>query len=85
MSRHWAHTRSQRVTIHMRWASFGITPRRTASSHAAVAPKFVAASISVRAILVLITYAKAIAWFRGQAEVGVDDVGAVLPFVLVKR
>ena len=39
-------------------------------------------SISVRAILVLITYAKAIAWFRGQAEVGVDDVGAVLPFVL---
>ena len=39
-------------------------------------------NISVRAILVLITYAKAIAWFRGQAEVGVDDVGAVLPFVL---
>ena len=39
-------------------------------------------SISVRAILVLINYAKAIAWFRGQPEVGVDDVGAVLPFVL---
>ena len=38
--------------------------------------------ISVRALMVLITYAKAMAWFRGVPEVTVEDVGAVLPFVL---
>lgn len=38
--------------------------------------------ISVRALLVLIRYAKAMAFFRGVAEVTVDDVAAVLPFVL---
>ena len=40
------------------------------------------AGISVRALLVLIHYAKAMAWFRGEAEVTEADVAAVLPFVL---
>lgn len=40
------------------------------------------AGISVRALLVLIHYAKAMAWFRGEAEVTDADVAAVLPFVL---
>lgn len=39
-------------------------------------------SISVRALQTLIGYAKAMAWFRGKAEVGLEDVAAVLPFVL---
>ncbi|KAA9145062.1 ATPase [Microbacterium lushaniae] len=38
--------------------------------------------LSVRALQTLIVYAKAIAWFRGRDAVGVDDVAAVLPFVL---
>lgn len=38
--------------------------------------------ISVRALQTLITYAKAMAWFRGAEAVGTDDVAAVLPFVL---
>lgn len=39
-------------------------------------------SLSVRSLQSLILYAKAIAWFRGQPEVGVADVAAVLPFAL---
>jgi MoxR-like ATPase len=39
-------------------------------------------SISVRALQSLITYAKAMAWFRGEETVTLRDVGAVLPFVL---
>lgn len=39
-------------------------------------------SLSVRALQTLITYAKAMAYFRGRAEVGIDDVAAVLPFAL---
>lgn len=38
--------------------------------------------LSVRSLQTLIVYAKAIAWFRGTAAVDVDDVAAVLPFVL---
>lgn len=38
--------------------------------------------LSVRALQTLIVYAKAIAWFRRADEVGVDDVAAILPFVL---
>ncbi|MEP6842005.1 MAG: MoxR family ATPase [Pseudolysinimonas sp.] len=40
------------------------------------------AGISVRALLVLVHYAKAMAWFRGEPEVTEADVAAVLPFVL---
>jgi MoxR-like ATPase len=39
-------------------------------------------SISVRALQSLITYAKAMAWFRGEEAVTLHDVAAVLPFVL---
>jgi hypothetical protein len=39
-------------------------------------------SISVRALQVLIRYAKAMAWFRGVQAVTLADVRAVLPFVL---
>lgn len=38
--------------------------------------------LSVRALQTLIVYAKAIAWFRGRDEVGLEDVAAVLPFAL---
>ncbi|MFG6444139.1 AAA family ATPase [Microbacterium sp. P07] len=38
--------------------------------------------LSVRSLQTLVVYAKAVAWFRGRAEVGLDDVAAVLPFVL---
>ena len=38
--------------------------------------------VSVRALQALITYAKAMAFFRGSGGVTVDDVAAVLPFVL---
>lgn len=39
-------------------------------------------SISVRALQVLIRYAKAMAWFRGEPAVTLDDIRAVLPFTL---
>ncbi|WP_246071623.1 AAA family ATPase [Miniimonas arenae] len=38
--------------------------------------------LSVRALQSLVVYAKAMAFFRGNAEVSVEDVAAVLPFVL---
>jgi hypothetical protein len=38
--------------------------------------------LSVRALMTLIHYAKAIAYFRGNPEVALDDVRQVLPFVL---
>lgn len=38
--------------------------------------------LSVRALQSLVLYAKAMAWFRGRDAVGIDDVRAVLPFVL---
>lgn len=38
--------------------------------------------LSVRALQTLILYAKAMAWFRGEAAVDLADVAAVLPFVL---
>jgi len=37
--------------------------------------------VSVRAIMTSIVYIKAIAWFRGKAEAGLDDMRNVLPFV----
>lgn len=41
--------------------------------------------LSVRNLLTLITYAKAMAWFRGMPEVTLDDLRQVLPFVLVDK
>ena len=38
--------------------------------------------LSVRNLMTLLTYAKAIAWFRGADAVSLDDVSQVLPFVL---
>ncbi|WP_127794028.1 AAA family ATPase [Agromyces sp. LHK192] len=38
--------------------------------------------LSVRPLQTLIIYAKAMAWFRGRDEVGLDDIAAVLPFAL---
>lgn len=38
--------------------------------------------LSVRALQTLILYAKASAWFRGASAVGLDDVRAMMPFVL---
>jgi len=38
--------------------------------------------LSVRALMTCLVYAKALAWFRGSAEVGFEDVRQILPFVL---
>jgi MoxR-like ATPase len=38
--------------------------------------------LSVRALLTLVHYAKALAWFRGNTAVELEDVRQVLPFVL---
>jgi MoxR-like ATPase len=38
--------------------------------------------LSVRSLQSVLTYAKALAYFRGRPEVGLDDLAAVLPFVL---
>lgn len=38
--------------------------------------------VSVRALQTLVLYAKAVAWFRGAEEVGLDDLRAMVPFVL---
>ncbi|MFG6504659.1 AAA family ATPase [Microbacterium sp. P05] len=38
--------------------------------------------LSVRSLQTLVLYAKAMAWFRGRDAVGLEDVAAVLPFVL---
>lgn len=38
--------------------------------------------ISVRNLTTLLVYAKALAWFRGNAEVALEDLRQVLPFVL---
>jgi len=38
--------------------------------------------LSVRALQTLVLYSKAMAWFRGQDQVSMADVAAVLPFVL---
>ena len=38
--------------------------------------------LSVRALQSLVAYAKAMAYFRGRTSVGLDDLRAVLPFVL---
>ena len=41
--------------------------------------------LSVRALQTVLVFAKALAYFRGGATVGVEDVRHVLPFVLVNR
>lgn len=41
--------------------------------------------LSVRALMALIVYAKALAFFRGQSAVTLEDVRQVLPFVLHAR
>ena len=41
--------------------------------------------LSVRALMTILTYAKAMAWFRGNDRVALDDVRHVLPFVLRGR
>ena len=38
--------------------------------------------LSVRALTTCLVFAKALAWFRGSAEVSFDDVRQILPFVL---
>jgi MoxR-like ATPase len=38
--------------------------------------------LSVRNLMTLLHYAKALAWFRGHAEVELEDVRQILPFVL---
>jgi MoxR-like ATPase len=38
--------------------------------------------LSVRNIMTLLTYAKAVAWFRGSGEVSIDDFRQMIPFVL---
>lgn len=41
--------------------------------------------ISVRAKLALLSFAKALAWFRGKDEVGLDDVRQVVPWILHEK
>ncbi len=38
--------------------------------------------LSVRALLTALTFVKAMAWFRGNREVGLEDLRQMLPFVL---
>ncbi len=38
--------------------------------------------LSVRSLLTLLVFAKALAYFRGNAQVGLDDLRQILPFVL---
>ncbi|HKQ07732.1 MAG TPA: AAA family ATPase [Blastocatellia bacterium] len=38
--------------------------------------------LSVRALMTLLVFAKALAWFRGLQEVGFEDVRQIIPFVL---
>jgi MoxR-like ATPase len=38
--------------------------------------------LSVRALMTILVFSKALAWFRGNAEVGFEDVRQIMPFVL---
>lgn len=38
--------------------------------------------LSVRALMTMLIFTKAMAWFRGETEVGFEDVRQILPFVL---
>ena len=38
--------------------------------------------LSVRALMTVMVFAKAMAWFRGQREVGFEDARQIVPFVL---
>ncbi|MBI3273171.1 MAG: AAA family ATPase [Planctomycetes bacterium] len=41
--------------------------------------------LSVRALLTLLHYVKALAWFRGRAEVSIEDVRQLVPWVLHEK
>jgi MoxR-like ATPase len=38
--------------------------------------------LSVRSLMTILTFAKALAWFRGRAEVGVEDLKNLVPWIL---
>lgn len=41
--------------------------------------------LSVRALMTILSYAKALAWFRGRPEVGVDDLKNLVPWILHEK
>lgn len=41
--------------------------------------------LSVRVLMTLLTYAKALAWFRGNRSVELEDIRQILPFVLHEK
>jgi MoxR-like ATPase len=40
---------------------------------------------SVRALMSLLSFVKALAWFRGRNEIGVEDVRAIVPWILHEK
>lgn len=38
--------------------------------------------LSVRSLMTVLAFAKALAWFRGKSEVGFEDIRQIMPFVL---
>lgn len=41
--------------------------------------------LSVRALMTLLSFSKALAWFRGAAEVAVDDLRQIVPWILHEK
>jgi len=41
--------------------------------------------LSVRSLLTILTFVKTLAWFRGHAEVSLDDVRALVPWILHEK
>lgn len=41
--------------------------------------------LSVRALMTLLSFSKALAWFRGSAEVAVDDLRQIVPWILHEK
>jgi hypothetical protein len=41
--------------------------------------------LSVRSYMTVLTFAKAMAWFRGNAQVEIEDVRQVIPFILHEK
>src|SRR5262249_47507022 len=41
--------------------------------------------LSVRSLMTLLGFAKALAWFRGRPEVGLDDVRQIVPWILHEK
>ena len=54
----------------------------TDAADVAVAGRQTRNGLSVRALQTLLVFAKALAWFRGNREVGFDDLRQIVPFVL---